>query len=499
MDENKGKIVILSSLFNYTGHVFYCFFSFLTLVYLIRVLTVESFGLYNILVSTVIFLAIIINFGFPSAISRYIPEYIAKGIHAKAKKRVIQGMAYSLAGGAIAGVILSATSGYLARLLDQPDLPLFLPLLAILATLRIEAQILESVLDSLYLQGYKNLANSLIAVLRLILFVLAMLYGYGVLGLVISLGMSDLMLCLLYLKRLYPSIFKADPTMRDDAEHEAHRLFQFRLKEYFNLLISSLRDFRVDVYLITIFLGLFDAGLFSIAANIANFLFISSPSNMALSAVKPMFVEVYLKPGGALKLNDLFQQYNSLIIFFTVPMFIGFGLLFDKIVEFLLAPQYLPSLQTLWVLLGFMIFKCLTNPVRSVLIALEKMEIVLYSNGVTITYKLLMSILLIPIFGILGAALAYGSSIMIEFFVLLFLTRRYIHLHYTWIPIQKVIVNSLVMAVIVFFLKSWVSSLTMLFGLIFLGALAYFVASYFNSSLTENERGLFTRGFKVPV
>lgn len=287
--------------------------------------------------------------------------------------------------------------------------------------------------------------------------------------------------------------------MRDDAEHETHRLFQFRLKEYFNLLISSLRDFRVDVYLITIFLGLFDAGLFSIAANIANFLFVSSPSNMALSAVKPMFVEVYLKPGGALKLNDLFQQYNSLIIFFTVPMFIGFGLLFDKIVEFLLAPQYLPSLQTLWVLLGFMIFKCLTNPVRSVLIALEKMEIVLYSNGVTITYKLLMSILLIPIFGILGAALAYGSSIMIEFFVLLFLTRRYIRLHYTWIPIQKVIVNSLVMAVIVFFLKSWVSSLTMLFGLIFLGALAYFVASYFNSSLTENERGLFTRGFKVPV
>jgi O-antigen/teichoic acid export membrane protein len=137
--------------------------------------------------------------------------------------------------------------------------------------------------------------------------------------------------------------------------------------------------------------------------------------NILLTALYPVFSRFH--QDNKLMLKKSFDQALRYVTILCIPVVIGVFLIADKIIILLYGSGYLESISILKILIFISLFSFLNTPLFVALNAIGKQRITMINTGFTALANIVMNRILIPIWGINGAALATIIS-EFTFFVL---------------------------------------------------------------------------------
>lgn len=491
--------IFLNTLYNYIGTVPISILSFFILIYLTKNLSLEDFGKYSVILSSQALFVLLLSCGLPSIILRYIPEYLTKGRYNLAKKMILNSSLIILILGVVITSCLALISKKHAPLIDKFFVAEYLLLASLLGLCKAEVRIFESAFYAFLRQGYKISVEASGLLIKCILFIFSIEKGFGLRGVILSIGLVDFILTIAYFLRIkhYTNSLKDEGRGAGDAPLEKKRIVVYGTKEYLTKLSAFFWDNKIDAYFITYYLGFGATGLFCFAMNMISTLAEYMPGSLLQSMGQVIFTRQYAKNEDKKEIGYLFQLNNKLVIFTVLPVFISFVLLSDKIV-WLFFSKYIGSLFLFPIITFFMLFYVLLLPVRSVITAIEKSEITLMSN-IVILYKIPMTIFLTKKFGLQGTAFSVGTSFLLFFIIQLLLTKRHIRIGYPWASIFKISINSIAAGLVILLLKPLVNNIFSFSFILIIFLILYLAMSFINSAFSEYDRQIINKPFRKPL
>jgi len=187
---------------------------------------------------------------------------------------------------------------------------------------------------------------------------------------------------------------------------ETKELLSFSLP----LLIVDILDL-VILWTSTLILGVLkttaETGFYNIAKPFADFI------GFPMIALMITFIPVFSKMYSSGNLNEMRSNYLLLtkwICLLTLPIFIIFFLYTDQLISITVGPNYLPSANALRILVFAYIIMNFSGPTNSTIIALGKSRFLMYITVSGAFLIISLNFLLIPTYGVNGAAIGTSSA-----------------------------------------------------------------------------------------
>ncbi len=480
-----AKKGIEGSLYNYLGKFGSSLFKSLILVYVIKKLSVESFGIYNLLINILSVGLIFSSFGLPQTIERFIPEFRAKNESNKIRNLFSVSLFIRLGLGIVFVLVLNIFRYELSSVLDASDeLIKLIPFFSLVILVNIENQLLgDSFLLANFLHKYWNTVRTSYFAIKFILFFLVLNKGLGLYWIVLAWAFSEITLFIFYL-------FKTTPWISFGAIN--FQIFNKRILRFmsisFLIVIGNItRQITVDNFLISHYLGIKQVGLYSFIFGIPLILLELSPAKILKNLFLPIFIRRYTQTKNKGMLERMFTFYNKVIFFLTLPMFLGVAILSKPIIQIVFDSSYLEINHLFRIALIFIFIRAFIYPFEVVLRTIEKINIMLLATLFTV-YNIFLGMILIPRLGMTGALMASGST---GIFILLFYkirVSRFLRIEYQFGAFLKIFINTMLMGVFLFAAKSYATNLLNLLIIISLGTLLFLTASYLNKCFSSEER-----------
>jgi O-antigen/teichoic acid export membrane protein len=378
-----------------------------------RHFTTEVFGAFVLLQVIVSFLTQVSGFGLDLSIAKFVA-----GTEDIAQKRDLVGTAilFRLGMIVVASVVATVARSLLSRLFGASlaaDLLVYLPVLFLLESLR---TLLKSILQGYLLFPRIAIADSITSLLNLLLLLAFVLFlGQGIVGLILARAGALSAACIFaYLsipvrKKL---VFRLD-------------LFKDLVRFGLPLELNDIMTFvftRIDTLIIAALLGPADVALYEIARRIPD----------SLRQLYEPFRSVYF--AFISRLYALREQYqlerllneSMRVISFGTLLGAAIALLFAKdIIGLVFSTRYLPSAPVFALLMINLSVALVANMMGTSLVAMGDSDKPAIINIAHTGASLLSTVLLIPPFGIMGAAVASMLGILAVYpLSMIFLRRR---------------------------------------------------------------------------
>ena len=494
MSTNLAQKAFSGSIHQYVASLLMFIFSSLTSIYIIRKLAVEDYGTYNFIGSLITIAQYVTSLGLGPTIQRYLPEYREKGNNYFQKRILFVSMLIRLLAGFFFILVFLIAND---RIIITFNLPVsfskFSPLIALIILLTLESQLLgDAALVALFENRYWNFSRSTYMCLRFILFYLSLSMGYGILGILWSWLIVEVILFLLFLIKAYKIIFSL-PTKKTEIQPLPIRRF-INFGGYLILQQSAwfFRDKATDIFLISYFFGTYEVALYSFAFGMPLKLMSFSPGSKLRGIFTPLFVRSYTKTNDKQQLSYFFELVNKIIFFSMVPIFVILMILADKVIIYVFNPAYLKVANMFVLSLGFLMIWQFAYAYVPIIYTLEKTKI-LFIGSLFAFYNLIVDIILIPSLGILGAILATGSAgVMLPIYYHFAMKReKEIELKYPLRAFAKFSVNTAITAGIVFLMRDFINNFLSLIYVLVIGGIIYLGLSYLNKGFDEKDRKIF--------
>jgi len=153
-----------------------------------------------------------------------------------------------------------------------------------------------------------------------------------------------------------------------------------------------------------------DLGLYKAALIITGF--IVTPFAILLALYTPVISDLY----GSKKINEINRIYPLLtkwLCFFTFPIFLFIMLFSAQIINIMYGNEYIGAVNTLRILSIATIISNISGPNGSTLISIGKPKLILYSITAATITNIALNVVLIPQYGIEGAAIAITISFIL--------------------------------------------------------------------------------------
>lgn len=478
--------------------VFSTFFGLLITTIIVRNLTVSEFGLYNLLFALLGYINLACSFGVNSTFQRYLPELYQKKDYYNLNRIVGRGVAIEFVT-VIAGISLIAVfSGPLGRLLNAEGWIQYYRLFAPYYLLMLEGGLLVIVLSSLFLQKYVTIAELSISTIRTFAITAALMLGYSLKGVICAEVAAAAAYTLLLAFFYFSKFRRAHPVDVKTASVSKRRLIRYGGFTFINDIGSSVLDEATDYLIISAYLGTAAVGLYAFAVRIVRMFFRFLPTNTFQGLLQPVFFLRYSESEDYGELNRMFNLLVKLNSFLCFPFCIGLYLLGDKLIIYLFDPKYIDALIPLWIVITFVTIDMCMTSVGLVLKAVEKVEILLQSKVFSL-YNLVGDILVVPVFGIVGVALVTGSAVVFKDLYCYVFAKKYTGIAIDWRGLRTILVNSLAMGLAVALVRSKVTGLASLVGVVLAGALLYLLMSLWNKPFTRDESQAVNKVLPRPI
>lgn len=319
---------------------------------------------------------------------------------------------------------------------------------------------------------YSVIFNSLSKVLTLILIYIIVLYKGGLFHFYV-LSLIPGMILLLQIKLYSEKIIK--PRFEIDFE-----LWRKVFKESWPLGLTAIFIFlyhRIDQIILFHLKGPGEVGLYSAAARIAESFNVLPVALMVL--VLPFMSRYY-----ELSRNDFESIYRlsfKYLLIFIIPVATCISFFSDTIATFFYGGGFSPSSQALYILIWAEVFVFLGIVNNSVLIASGRQRIDPVLTGVSAFINIVLNLILIPKYGIIGAAVvslvSYAAGPILGYFIPA--TREFSRCMFYY-SIRPILASSLMACFIYFTGNNLLLSL-------FLSPVIYLVALYFIKGITQED------------
>lgn len=388
---------------------------FLLRVVLARWLGAADLGLYQMVLTVQGIAMLVATLGIPAALIKYVAEY--KDNKEKLTQTVSSGLLSSILFGILVGILLYALSGTLAGLFDMPELAHLLKILAFALpfTSLLEALLgLFNGLREMKTYAYLMILRSLLMILFIITFVRL---GFGVEGAVLGIALSVIGGCVfgLYRSRRFVHL-----NLQGFIQN-IKKLVSFG-SQMFGANAMGLTLAYTDIILIGYFLAAKDVGYYSVAVSLSMFFLIVPQAIQRITY--PTTSEYWSKNNyQALQtMLDKSMKYSACIL---LPLGLGVGFFVKEIITTIFGGEFIYAVLPLCILLIARVIRGGTIvPIGGSFSGVGRPDLALKLGAISATTNIGLNILLIPRFGIVGAAVATTASLLLGTIIFLALMPR---------------------------------------------------------------------------
>jgi len=372
---------------------------FLGEVFIIRSLAPESFGVVALAYTTVLTLSRIGLLGIPNGVTRHI-----SAADSLVQRESILQSGYIIALGC--AIVLTAAVFVLrksiANLLgtDQISglLVFFLPFILVYSISRVSISALRAQQFSASAIFVEDLGPRALALIAFTVFAVLSRPFIGAVVYWVTVPISSALLAILFLY-FRGSIYLS---FRTPDTNTLKKLWSFSwplaIGSSLILLMSNL-----DVLMIGFFLDSREVGFYRSV----------KPLRQATGFILSSFVFLFLplatkfySDGEYDKLNKLYVTASKWVSLGTLPFVLVFSLFSANAIEVFFGNQYVPAAPVLSVLIAGLFFNTLVGPNGAMIKAIDKPRIEMYAASAGLATNVVLNIILIPVFGIIGAAVA---------------------------------------------------------------------------------------------
>lgn len=467
-------------------------------VILVRSLTQEEFGIYRLIGSIILIGTYICSLGLESTFLRFAAEFIAIGYRGRLNKLIRWFMGMRFAAVLIFVSALLVFQKRLSTLFNFPQQMIaLLPLVGVILFLQSMNSLWGTAFLSARMDQVTDSINKIaVSLLKLLGFAAVLWMGYGIPGIVgvWATVLFSSVACYSYVN--YCWLKKEDSWHTNEKNGNSitsyrKRISRFAFFNFFAINVNIFKDISIDNFIIAHYLGVKDIALYGLASILVLFVGNFNPASVLRGVLNPIFVSRYIEKGDSGELVQANTFLLKVIIISTLPLYFLLIILGDKIIGIVYSPDYLSVFSALVYLCCFFFFIGLCYTFNMLMNTLEKNELFL-TSGVFSIYNLIMDIILVPRYGINGAAIATGSAGLLQFFFYWFAFKWYVKLNikFPWRALTQTIVNIVPMAAFVFIVKPHIENLVLLIITGVCSGLIYLSFLYMNNVFNNQEKSL---------
>lgn len=457
----------------------------LLIVLLTRVfLTPSEYGQLNFVLSALGVVAILATLGLPKSAARYVTEF-SETAPGQVPHVVRTSIGYLL----LLVIVVGAGTYLLGRpVATMLGVPSIVPFLAI-GTLYIVARAFMKYFSALF-QGFNRVDWSAAVgivnnVGRLLFVVLFVALGFGVtgalFGYVAGFATAGVVGGYVVYTRFYSNY---------DAAETAETGLSRRIVEY-SIPLTATRtanvlDKKVDTILVGVLLNMTAVGYYTIAKQVSDF--VAVPASSFGYTISPTIGEQSAADRTD-RASRLYEQSVEYVLLAYVPAVVGLVLVAEPMVRYIFGADYLNAVPVVQVFAGFILVNAINKVTSDGLDYLGRARSRAIIKSLMATSNAGLNLLLIPIFGVVGAAFATVITYTIYTLTNVYIIHQELgfrvrHL-VRWLGVVSLVTGGMVIAV--WAALPHVSGLVTLFGVVLLGAFTWAVLSILGGILDPRE------------
>lgn len=426
------------------------------------------------------------QFGLGSGILRYLSFYIGKKKEEKVSYIVKFFMGLMLMTGIVSGLLLFFLSDIIAQqLFSNPQLSIFLKFFSFmipLAGIRTIFSLLMQAYEKIaWLTYVSKISDNLI---RLILLISLIFLGVGSINVPITYISASLITTLIsytFCRVSFKKIFKLRPK-KDKIL--VKKIFSYSLPLIFFGFSMSLIS-QADSFMIGLFQTVADVGFYNAAAPLAFLLIISV--ELFGQMFFPMVTKEYAKGNMGL-VKQLSQQTGKWVYIISLPLFILFMIFPGAFIKLFFGEEYLVAVNVLRYLAIGAMFTSVFAISKMLVLMKGKSHLIFKYTLVVLALNIVLNLLLIPRYGIDGAAIATMVSFICLGLIFGFQSWKHLRI----IPLRrkmlKISIVALIPTALIFLIRelAGINIATLLIsGILFFGV--YVALLFLTGCLDEND------------
>lgn len=393
-------------------------FGFVITVLLGRYFGAEDLGLYR-MVSTIYGIAMLFAAsGIPAAIIKYVAEY--KGDRNKTNSIVSAGVITSLLLGIGFSLLFYFSSSIFEEIFRMPGLAELLKILSPIFPFALVGSVLLGMLNGLREMKKYGAATIIQSILMLVISVLLIYFGFGVAGVVIGLVLASVGWCL-YLLLIAKDYYEI--TFEGYAKN-TKKMLVFGAQIFAGNAINMI-NYQADTIMIAYFLTATDVGYYGVAVGLSKFFWLIPRAIQTITY--PATSEYWAKKNHAAlqMMIDRSMKYTACILF---PVGMGVGFFAKHIITLIFGGGFIESVLPLQILIVGTVIYGVVISIGGSVTGIGRPDIGLKIVGISATTNIVLNVLLIPTYGITGAAVATAVSLFVASLLGIFTTVRMLNL-----------------------------------------------------------------------
>ncbi len=381
--------------------------SFISITLLVRILSKNDYGIYNLLYSIIAVFSFVASFGLVNVLHRYVPEYFKRGEFFLAKRLFINAAKIRLATSVVILSVLLLFWDELSPYLKLHDYKNYFIIFIFVILCFQQWQLVRIVLNSFFLHQFTEGTQIVINFLKVVGYSLAFCCKVNFLWILCVDLFSFVLLVLSNIIVFIKKIPQIAGTRKRFSKEEKKRVFRYGLYYNFNDVGTQLLDTNMDNILIAYFLDPVSVAIYAFCTKISKMIEHFSPINYLADVIRPAFISMGIDSDKE-RIKRMFQFLIKCNYAFYIPMLFlvalsgreAVGIIFGKYEEYHLM---------LTIVFAFATFNAISIPIGLVTQLKERSDILLLSRIFGI-YNLIADVIFIKLWGVMGVVVATGTA-----------------------------------------------------------------------------------------
>ena len=379
-------------------------------IYLILVaifLGAASFGLFALSLTIVNITGVFSRLGLENGVIRYISLYNGINDMPRVKGTIAQGIKLTIVSGIITSIILFFAANTLSTgVFHKPGLAGVIKVLLLSIPFMSLTIVALSCTCGFKIMKYRAISQSIfLPIMNLLLVLFFLMIGFGLRGVLISHVLSTFLASILSIYFIH-KVFPAIPNIHSVTQ--TAELVKYSLPLLVVLLLNSMMMWT-DTLMLGYFKTLEHVGIYSVTMKTA---MLTAVMLACFNSIfSPIISDLYNQKQTE-KLSNLFKTVTKWIFSATFPLFLLIGL-FPKEILSVFGPEFIAGYISLIILAFAQLVNAGSGPVAFMLAMTGRQKYVMYLTCTSCVLNIVLNYLLIPAYGIIGAAMASGISVII--------------------------------------------------------------------------------------
>jgi len=379
--------------------------TFLQRMFIARVMGAEELGAYSIIMSIYAIGTAFVGLGLPMAITKYIAEYKVDETRLQSFVSVTIFMTAAL--GVFASILMVGLANPLARLLNIPQFYRDVLLLSFVFPFSTIFFIALAILNGKREMRYYSILLTAQNGLFLLISLLLLWSGWGLKSILIALWLSIVLLTAfpIFQNRIYLTFRLKISRLISNAK----QLLQFGIKVVVTDLVNQVNIYA-DFLILGCFLSPDRVGFYTVAISISR-LIVMIPVGIQ-KITYPAASEFWAKKDN-INLNKMVNKTIKYSSISTIILGVGISFFAQEIIEIIFGKDFISAwLPMIILILGVVLQGALIQSLGGLLSAIGRPELSLKVDTLTVAINLGLNFILIPSWGLLGAAISKSISLI---------------------------------------------------------------------------------------